>query len=57
MTTINDVKDSVDNIQIGGRNYFAICKSVDGYLTTTGSIHANDTYKEYTSDYIPVNEG
>lgn len=45
------------DIKIGGRNYFAICNSIDGYLNMDGTIHANDSYKEYTCDYIPVSEG
>lgn len=46
--------ERLSSLEIGGRNYFAIVNSVDGYLTTSGTIHANDSYKEYTTDYIPV---
>lgn len=49
--------ERLTSLQIGGRNYFAIINSEDGYLTTSGTIHANDSYKEYTTDYIPVVTG
>lgn len=49
--------ERLTSLQIGGRNYFAIINSEDGYLTASGTIHAEDSYKEYTSDYIPVVAG
>lgn len=45
------------DLKIGGRNYFALCNSVKGYLYPDGTIHSEDTYKEYTCDYIPVSKG
>lgn len=49
--------ENKSDLKIGGRNYFAICNSVKGYLYPDGTIHAEDNYKEYTCDYIPVSKG
>lgn len=49
--------ENKSDLKIGGRNYFAICNSVKGYLYPDGTIHTEDTYKEYTCDYIPVSKG
>lgn len=54
--SIATLQGNKSDLKIGGRNYFAICNSVKGYLYADGTIHAEDTYKEYTCDYIPVSK-
>lgn len=52
-------QDNLDNLEIGGRNLYAVCNQTNGYINSSGgTIHAmNATYKCRTSDYIPVSEG
>ena len=58
--TINEIEESVDNIEIGGRNKYIIKNSSEGYLlqgdaTRLGDM--NQARKEHTSEFIEVNEG
>ena len=51
-------KTEFNNLEIGGRNLYAVCNQTDGYIASNGNIAGmNSTYKERTSDYIPVSEG
>ena len=49
----------LDNLKVSGNNLYVIKDSVTGYLhASNGSITTqSSTYKEYTSDYIPVVSG
>ena len=46
-------------IKVGGNNLYIIADETPGYIAATGgTINAQDnTYKYFTSDYIPVKEG
>lgn len=47
----------VDNLSIGGRNYYQIVNSVVGYIGTDGVIIASSSLGVKTSDYISVTTG
>lgn len=51
--------DKIDNLEVGGRNLYAVCNQVDGYLASaaTSMSNASSTNKERTSDWIPVEPG
>lgn len=52
-------QDNLDNLEIGGRNLYAVCNQVNGYIASSGGTitGATSTGKECTSAYIPVSEG
>ena len=57
---LTDVDEKIGNIKIGGHNLYLISQQEPGYLHSngTGTISAqSSTWKEYTSEYIPVKEG
>ena len=49
---------AVENLEIGGRNYYITSTSVSGFLNTSGTItNASTVNKERTSDFISVTAG
>jgi len=49
---------AVENLEIGGRNYYIINSSIEGYMNASGTIvNPSATNKERTSDFIAVAEG
>lgn len=53
-------KETVNNIEIGGRNLYVVKNAVDGYLSSSGDgaiTPASAITKEKTSDFIPVEPG
>lgn len=56
---LTDVATQIGSIKIGGNNLYIIRDEVPGYLNSgnSGSISAQSSTKEYTSDYIPVKAG
>lgn len=54
-----DINTSIDSLEIGGRNLFAISHSEEGYLLVQGDALGpmNSVRKEHTSEFIPVIEG
>ena len=53
-STKTETDQKLSAITIGGRNLFIRSTCVNGYLTTTGTINADDGTKTMTSDYIAV---
>ena len=52
------ITNAIDDIEIGGRNLFINKNAVSGYITGSGTINRqSDIYKEYTSEFIPVEVG
>lgn len=56
---LTDVDDKIAGLEISGDNLYIIANQTNGYINANGgSIAAmNQTYKERTSDYIPVIPG
>ena len=55
---VTDYKTAIDDIEIGGRNLYINKNDVNGYIITNGTIaNQSATYKEHTSEYIPVSAG
>lgn len=55
---VTDYKTAINNLEIGSRNLYINKNQVNGFIGTNGAISAqNATYKEHTSEYIPVSVG
>ena len=56
MVTVFD--QEINDVEIGGRNYYIIKDSVEGYIDSNGTIASPSVvHKERTSDYIEVTPG
>ena len=54
----NIFNQKINDIEIGGRNYYIIKDSIDGYIDSSGAItNPSAVNKERTSDYIEVTPG
>ena len=55
---VNVFNQEINDIEIGGRNYYIIKDSVEGYIDSNGTIASPSVaHKERTSDYIEVTPG
>ena len=53
-STKTETDNKLNALTIGGRNLFIRSTCVNGHLSTTGTLTADDGTKTMTSDYIPV---
>lgn len=55
---VNIFNQEINDVEIGGRNYYIIKDSVEGYIDSNGTIASPSVvHKEQTSDYIEVTPG
>lgn len=56
---LTDVDSKISDIKISGHNLYVMKNDVPGYINSSGGTIAtqSSTYKERTSEYIPVKEG
>ena len=55
---VNVFNQEINDVEIGGRNYYIIKDSIDGYIDSSGTItNPSAVNKERTSDYIEVTPG
>lgn len=53
-----EVEQQLNNLEVGGRNYYVINKSENGYVQQSGVSTLgpmNNTWQEHTSEYVEVN--